>query len=126
VETTTQQRPDPYIDLGAVGTRHLRLFRPVGIGKGQAVATQGGGAAQIHIEIAVDVELATGARLHRALDRSLEPVPVPQQDQHHDRRDQQRERGQQAVARTPAAPSPAPGSRLFGCGGRGIHRSMVA
>jgi len=125
LHAAAQQGPHPHVDLDAVGGGHVRLLRPAGIGEGDGIGTDGAGAAEFDIQVA-DVQCTTGACLHRALDRTLEPVPVPQRDHHQDhcqQEDQNRERAPAARARSAEAPA---GRARCGRGGGSIHAAMVA
>src|SRR5690606_7549197 len=88
--------------------------RPFGVAEVHVGGGHGGGPAEVDVEVAADLELAPGACFHLALDRPLEPVPVPQRDQ---QRDRDRKQGQQRQPRVlPQRSQHALRHRLRCCG----------
>src|SRR5690606_24610824 len=82
-----EQRPQFDLQGEPFGRRHVLVLRPAGVTQPQLPGRDRGQPAQVDVEVAADVETAPGPRLDDAFDRALEPVPVPQQYEHRDRRD---------------------------------------
>ncbi len=86
-------------ELQLVGRRHGGRLRPRCVAKAQPGRADRGRPAQVHVEVAGDIELAARLRFHLALDRAPEPVPVPYQRQHHEGDDDQPQRQPDRMAR---------------------------
>jgi len=125
LHAAAQQGPHPHIDLDAVRRGHGGLFCPAGIGEGDRIGADRAGAAEVDIQVP-DVQCAAGACLHRTLHGPLEPVPVPQREQHQYCR-QHEDQDRQPAPATWAGTAEAPAVRaLCSRGGGSIHAAMVA
>jgi hypothetical protein len=98
----------------ALGVRHRRGLRPLGIAKVHVACGQLDHATKFPLQVALDSQRATGDCLHATLDGTLEPVRVEGRNQHdgqhaHQKRDRQ-----------------SPGAPVAQVYSRDIHPRMLA
>ncbi len=99
-----EQRPQPYVELGALGLHQVGIAGPWRVGKLDAVELHGGAAqAHAHIEPPRDLELAPGFFADVAVDRLAQCVPRKERDHHRQRSQQQHESRKQLEPEWPVA-----------------------